>query len=82
MAVSVREDTTHKPKITKGLAMIRGIQLYLNLGIHNLIVESDCQLLVKKIQSQEKSLSFSGNIIHDIKSLMTRFHTCSIHFNH
>lgn len=82
MAASICEYTSHNPEITQGLAMVRDIQLCLNLGIYHLIVESDCQLLVKKIQSQDESLSFGGNIIHDVKSLMTHFYTCSVHFSH
>lgn len=73
MAATVREDALCDPEITEDLAMVCGIQLCLNLGIHNLIIESDYQLLVKEIQSREASLSFGGDITQDIKNLMTRF---------
>lgn len=52
----------------------------LNLGIHHSVIESDCQTLVNELQSTELLTSFSGNIIQDLKSLITHFPVCSINF--
>lgn len=82
MTASVREDAPHDPEVIEGLAIFHGLQLCLNLGIYNLLVEFNCQLVVTAIQDQEASSSFGDNIIQDIKDFMARFHSISIFFSH
>lgn len=77
---SIHENTFHNPKIIESLAMLRGLQLCLNLRIHHLVIESECQILVKELQSSELSSLSSGNIIQDLKFLMAWFSICSINF--
>lgn len=82
MAASIWENVYFNSKTVECLALFRGFQLCLNLGIHNLVVEFDCQTLVKELQSKELSTSFVGNIIQDLKDMMTHFHVCLINFGY
>lgn len=66
------------PETVECLAVFIGHQLYLNLGIHHLAIEFDCQILVKRLQSKEVSTSFARNITQDLKDMMTRFHVCFV----
>lgn len=54
------------------------IQLCMHLGIFHLVIESDCQLVVKELQSAEVSYSHLGNLFQDIKALMASFQLCNI----
>lgn len=54
------------PKTIEILAILRGLQLSMHLGITQLLIESDYQSVVKKIQSNEESTSIQGNLIHDM----------------
>lgn len=47
-------------------------------GIPKLIVESDCLTIVESISSMELPNSELGNIILDIRALMSHFLTCKI----
>lgn len=79
MTTNLRETVLQNLETTEYLAIFRGLQLCLNLGINHLIVELDCQTLVKELQSDDAS-SMDGNIILDLKVLMTYFHMCYVSF--
>lgn len=73
MAASIREENIQSLQIIESLAILRVIQLCLQLEISNVIIESNCQVVVKEIQSSESSLSMLGNIFQDIQNLVGRF---------
>lgn len=50
MAASIRELVDFDPSSIEYMAIYRGLQLCLNLGITDLQVESDCQVIVQAIQ--------------------------------
>lgn len=80
MAVSKKEKALVQPETIESLAILRGLQFCLQLGISNLIVELDCQSLVAELHNHQAPLSPLGNIFQDIKDLMGRFQLCSVHF--
>lgn len=82
MVVSKKEKALVQLENIKSLAILRGLQFCLQLGISNLIVESDCQSLVTELQNHQASLSPLGNIYKNIKDLMRCFQMCSVHFEH
>lgn len=79
MAVSSPKILTN-PKIVKLLAILWGLQLCLHQSIANLIVESDCLLVVEEITQQDLPSLAIGNIMLDIKELMSLFPHCSIQY--
>lgn len=66
----------------KCLAIFRGLQLCILLGINKLIIESGCQIIVQELQQGGASMSFLGNIIQDIRSLMPHFQFCEMQFRY
>lgn len=80
MAITKKERGILQPEAVECLAILHGLQFCLQLGISNLLVESDCQAIANEIQGQQASLSPLGNIFQDIRELLGRFKTCSIHF--
>lgn len=63
MNVSIQGSAPQNPKTTECIELFRGLQLWLNLGINHLIIEFNCQTLIKDLQSNEESTSLMENII-------------------
>ncbi|KAF5450764.1 hypothetical protein F2P56_031091 [Juglans regia] len=55
------------------LAVLRGLQLCLPLGIHDLQVESDALLVVQELTKGEESMSIWGSLVLEIRNLLLRF---------
>ncbi|XP_042988698.1 uncharacterized protein LOC122316231 [Carya illinoinensis] len=62
----------------EALAILRGLQFCIHLGIHNLIIESDSLLVVREFNMQGSSKATFGNVIREAKELMTRFGICEV----
>ncbi|XP_042974660.1 uncharacterized protein LOC122306292 [Carya illinoinensis] len=62
----------------EALAIIRGLQLCIDLEIQNLVIESDSLLVVKEFNKQGSSKATFGNVIREAKELVTRFGTCEV----
>lgn len=82
IATNIRKKGLQDPETMECLAILRGIQLCLPFGIFNLVVESDCQIVILELQKLELSHSRLGNIIQDIKLLMNRFQYCVVWLRH
>lgn len=65
-------------EVGETLAMDCGIDLALQQGWHNIIVESDCLTLVKAVQSSATCLSLAGHLVETIKNKSTRFNSVSL----
>lgn len=70
---SIKELDIQTLETIECLAIHLGLQLCLPLGIRNLIIESDCQLVVREIQSLDSLHSLLGNFYLDIRDLMHYF---------
>ncbi|XP_022848821.1 AP-4 complex subunit mu-like [Olea europaea var. sylvestris] len=73
-------NTILEPEHIEAHALVKGLQLCLNLGISHLVVESDCLFLVNKVN---KSNSFSSSIrsqVAEIKELMQIFPQCNLQY--
>lgn len=77
---TIRENHINQLEIVECLAILRGLQLCLHLGFPNLLIDSDCQLVVNELQQETPSSSHLGNLYLDIKALMTNFQQCNIIF--
>lgn len=53
-----------------------------SMGIKELIVKLDFQMLVVELQHPQAPLSPLGNLLQDIKALMGHFHLCNVQFAH
>lgn len=76
MSVAKRELATMKILEVEGIAILRGLQFSMHLGIHHLIIESDSLLVINELQKTEDSNAIFGNIIKEVKRLMEQFHSC------
>lgn len=75
---SVKEHNFQEPEAIKTLAILHGLQLSMHLSITKIIIDSNCQWVIKEIQGIGESTFFLGNLVQDIKGLMARFKYCSI----
>lgn len=73
MAASTKKKAIQDPAIIEGLAIFKGLQLAVPLGLSHLEGESNCQWVANELIQSEASLSSLGNILHDIKALMVGF---------
>lgn len=80
MATNLLENEVPNPETIETLAKLRGLQLCVLQGIPNIIVESDCLLVIKEHQQLEDSFSAFGNLTHDIKDLMSILPECKLQF--
>ncbi|XP_042952128.1 uncharacterized protein LOC122289214 [Carya illinoinensis] len=80
MAVSKRESAVGDATSIEMLAILKGLQLTLHLGIQHLIIESDALTLVKEMHKTEPSMTLVGNVIRDTKELMSCFRVCDVRY--
>ncbi|XP_042942822.1 uncharacterized protein LOC122277005 [Carya illinoinensis] len=62
----------------EALAILRGLQFCIHLGIHNLVIESDSLLVVKEFNKKGSLKDTFDNVIREAKELMTQFGTCEV----
>ncbi|XP_042958021.1 uncharacterized protein LOC122293512 [Carya illinoinensis] len=77
MAVSKIELALEDPETVELLAVFRGMQLCISMGISALEVESDCLLLVQALQQEDMSNSLLGNLFSEVKRLCNYFSSVS-----
>lgn len=78
MAATKREDDVDEVATIEALAILRGQQLCMPLGICKLVIESDSLLLVQELQASSDSLANAGNIIAEVRQLLSRFQEVQI----
>lgn len=78
MALSKGEEEFLEPEIVEAMAVLRGLQICLNIGFKNLVIESDCKNLVDEVNSEEASYNAMRTILTEIQRLMLRFEQCKI----
>jgi ribonuclease HI len=61
------------PSVAEALALFHGVNLCKNLGITNLFVESDSQVVISTIRDQGASNSRFGHLVDDIREVLTYF---------
>lgn len=64
MAANLLENEVLNPETIETLVILRGLQLCAHQGIPKIIVESDCLLVIKKLEQLEASFSALGNLMH------------------
>ncbi|XP_042972974.1 uncharacterized protein LOC122304774 [Carya illinoinensis] len=78
MSAAKKEVSVMTAVEVEALAILRGLQFCILLGIQNLVIESDSLLVVKEFNMQGSSQATFGNVVRDAKELMTRFGTCQV----
>lgn len=68
------------PEAIESIAILHGLQFCLQMGISNVMVELDCQVIVNDLRETQASLSPQGNILQEIRGLMGHFQTCNVQF--
>ncbi|XP_042942894.1 uncharacterized protein LOC122277073 [Carya illinoinensis] len=74
MAATISETEVNDPSTIELLAILRGMQMCIPLGIPKLMVESDCLMLVNELQSSQAPSSVNSNLVMEVKNLMSCFH--------
>lgn len=80
MVASIPKSSVADLESLEALTILRGLQLCLYQGISNLIIETNCLLVVEEILQREAPSSAIGNILMDIKELMSHFTDCVIQY--
>ncbi|XP_040987646.1 uncharacterized protein LOC121235362 [Juglans microcarpa x Juglans regia] len=78
MTTTISEIEVNEPATIELLAVLRGLQLCIPLGIPKLIIESDYLLMVQELQAAYDTFSANGNLVMEVKSLMNYFQEVSI----
>ncbi|KAF5454504.1 hypothetical protein F2P56_024162 [Juglans regia] len=78
MAAAIRERASLNVYELEGLAILRGLQLCLHLGIYHLSIESDSLLVVNEFDRNGQSMATMGNVISEVRKLMFCFQTCEL----
>lgn len=78
MAASTAESNVPNPEFIEALVIVRGLQLYMHHEISNRIIESNCLLLVEELNYDETLNSALGNLLSNIRELMSHFLNCKI----
>lgn len=78
LATSIVERDVDNPKTFEALANYKSFKLYMYQGFTNIIIESDCLLVVDALLSMHAPTSSLKNIILDIRSLMSHFISCQV----
>ncbi|CAI9760898.1 unnamed protein product [Fraxinus pennsylvanica] len=76
MALSKEENEAFEVEDVEEMALLRGLQFTSNLGIQNLIINSDNLLLVEEVNIADESNAMYRNIIAEAKRLMNTFPIC------
>lgn len=80
LEASIPEASVANAKTIEAIAILRGLQICMHQGISKLINESDCLVVIEEISSHADSNTELGNVLLDIKELMSRF-SYSVRFN-
>ncbi|XP_042958205.1 uncharacterized protein LOC122293812 [Carya illinoinensis] len=73
VTVSKAEHELNEPELVELLAMLRGLQFSLHLGLSKIVLESDSLLMLKALSTNEDSLSIQGNLLKEVRSLLSHF---------
>ncbi|XP_042944784.1 uncharacterized protein LOC122278665 [Carya illinoinensis] len=79
-AASKPEDAIADPMEIELIAILRGIQLCIPLGIVELQIESDALLVIEELKKDGKSSTLWSSLIHEIKTLLSSFPAWSIQY--
>lgn len=80
LAASVAKKNVDNPAVIEALVALHSFQLCMHNGFTNIILESDCLLLVEEVLSPAAPCSILGNIILDIRNLMQYFTSYCIQY--
>ncbi|KAF5445095.1 hypothetical protein F2P56_034173 [Juglans regia] len=78
LVASMKESEVGDPAEIEMVAMLRGLQLCIPMGIEKLILESDSLLMVNQMNEDTKPWSLFGNIIKETRQFSTRFKSCIV----
>ncbi|XP_035543587.1 uncharacterized protein LOC118347674 [Juglans regia] len=80
MAVISLEDVVAEPIQVELLALLRGLQFCVSLGIEKIQVESDCSLAIEALHQGNIDISKFGGIYFEIKELASHFGDCMFRY--
>ncbi|XP_042939414.1 uncharacterized protein LOC122274444 [Carya illinoinensis] len=77
-SASKKENGVTDPMEVELLAILRGLQLCILMGIPDLVIESDSLMLVEELNNSSESRSAWGNLVHEVKELIKRIPRYSV----
>ncbi|XP_042958240.1 uncharacterized protein LOC122293837 [Carya illinoinensis] len=78
LAVSKKEAAVMEPLEIELIAILRGLQFCIPLGLQALTIETDSLILAQELSKPKLANAMFRNIVTDIKQLQTRIPICSI----
>lgn len=76
LSVCMAEAGICEPNQIELLAILRGLQIYLGLGIRKSILESDCLQMINECLSRVTSYSKTGSMVVELRKIQTSFTNC------
>ena len=64
------------------MATRRALEFAMEIGVHKVILEGDCEILIKALQSNSHSLSQFGHLAKDVKYLASKFQSYNLSHVH
>lgn len=80
MAESKKENGVNDSMEVELLAILKGLQICILIGIYELIIESDSLFIVNELLEIGESRSLRGNIVYDARIMMKMLPRCSIQY--
>ncbi|CAI9757855.1 unnamed protein product [Fraxinus pennsylvanica] len=77
IAMSKIEKSVEESEAIELLAIFRGMQLCVNMGIQNLLVESDRKMVIEVLQTDSMLNSSLGVLYQEVKIFATHFVNCN-----
>ncbi|KAF5463849.1 hypothetical protein F2P56_013977 [Juglans regia] len=78
MVANMKENGVNDPMEIELLAIFKGLQICIPMGIDELIIESDSLLIVNELIEACEPTSAWGNLVFEVKNMMKMFPSCSI----
>lgn len=78
LSTSKKENGVNDPMEVELLVILRVLQIYIPIGISELVIESNSLLMFKKLLAIGESMSVWGNLVYTMKNMMKMISRCSI----
>ena len=60
------------------MATRRALEFAMEIGVHKVILEGDCEILIKALQSNSHSFAHFGHLAEDVKYLASKFQSYNL----
>lgn len=72
----------NNPEQIELVTILRCLQIYVGMVIHNLVLKSDCLFMILECQSRIHMYSGMGSLVAEIKNMQAQFEDCPLQHTH